>query len=210
MFNFPQGVIYISKTLKENGYSAYVVGGSIRDILIGKNVYDWDITTDASCEQIEKLFKKTLPTGIKYGTITVLLDDGNYEITTFRCDEKYSDGRRPDKVTFTKNINEDLSRRDFTVNAIAYDPVNNLLVDPFDGQKDIKNRVLRAVGDPLMRLSEDGLRAMRACRFAAKLGFDIEEKTLDAISKTLNIFIETLPVSLVLNLILVEGLNGLG
>jgi len=188
MFNIPKGVLNIIDVLRQNGFSAYVVGGSIRDILLGMPVYDWDITTDASPQQVTSLFDKVVPTGIKYGTVTVLLKDGDFEVTTFRCDEKYSDGRHPDKISFTKDIKEDLARRDFTVNAIAYDPIEDKLIDPFGGRSDLEKKIIRAVGEPLERFKEDGLRALRACRFAAKLEFSIEDATLRAISKTLRIF----------------------
>lgn len=188
MFNIPKGVLNIIDVLRQNGFSAYVVGGSIRDILLGMPVYDWDITTDASPQQVTSLFDKVVPTGIKYGTVTVLLKDGDFEVTTFRCDEKYSDGRHPDKISFTKDIKEDLARRDFTVNAIAYDPIEDKLIDPFGGRSDLGKKIIRAVGEPLERFKEDGLRALRACRFVAKLEFSIEDSTLRAISKTLRIF----------------------
>lgn len=188
MLKMPKGVINIIEVLRRNGFAAYVVGGSIRDILLGMPVYDWDITTDASPKQVTSLFDKVVPTGIKYGTVTVLLKDGDFEVTTFRCDEKYSDGRHPDKISFTKDIKEDLARRDFTVNAIAYDPVEDKLIDPFGGRQDLEKKIIRAVGEPLERFKEDGLRALRACRFAAKLEFSIEDATLRAISKTLRIF----------------------
>ncbi len=188
MFTLPKGVLYIIKKLQENGFQAYIVGGSVRDLIMGCPVYDWDITTDASPKKVSSLFEKVVPTGIKYGTVTVMLEDGDYEVTTFRCDEKYSDGRHPDRVSFTKDIEEDLSRRDFTVNSMAYDPVPGKLEDPFGGRDDIDKKVIRAVGKPLERFREDGLRAMRACRFAAKLGFEIEKETLQAISKTLPVF----------------------
>lgn len=193
MFNFPKGVLNIVGALKKKNFKAYVVGGSIRDMLMGLPVYDWDISTDASPKQVISLFKKAIPTGIKYGTVTVLLKDGDYEVTTFRKDESYTDGRRPDKVSFTKDITEDLSRRDFTINAMAIDPENNELIDPFGGREDIRLKRIKAVGDPVERFSEDGLRALRACRIAAKLGFEIEKKTFEAMSKTLNVFKKVSP-----------------
>ena len=188
MFSLPNGVVNIINKLQENGFQAYVVGGAVRDLLLGCPVYDWDITTDAAPKQVASLFEKVVPTGIKYGTVTVMLEDGDFEVTTFRCDEKYSDGRHPDKVSFTKDLKEDLSRRDFTVNAIAYDPVSGSLADPFDGKTDLNNKLIKAVGAPLDRFKEDGLRTLRACRFAAKLDFKIEKKTLVAVNATLNVF----------------------
>ena len=183
----PAGALKIVKTLKEKGYQAYLVGGCIRDLLLGIPVLEWDITTSAKPEEVSKLFKKTIPTGIAYGTVTVILDDGNYEVTTFRSDEKYRDGRHPDNVVFTKDIHKDLSRRDFTINALAADPETKELIDDYKGQADLKKKLIRTVGNPVDRFSEDGLRSVRACRFAAKLGFEIEKETFAAISKTLKI-----------------------
>lgn len=188
MFILPDGVLQIISKLQENGAQAYVVGGAVRDLLLGHPVYDWDITTDASPKQVSSLFEKVVPTGIKYGTVTVMLGDGDYEVTTFRCDEKYSDGRHPDKVSFTKDIREDLARRDFTVNAMAFDPVSGILTDPFNGNADLGKKIIKAVGDPLERFKEDGLRCLRACRFAARLGFNIEKNTLAAAAATLSVF----------------------
>lgn len=183
----PQGTLKIIKTLKKNGFECYLVGGCVRDALLKKKPSEWDLTTSATPKQVIKLFKKAVPTGVKYGTVTIILPDGQYEITTYRSDAKYSDGRHPDKVRFTKSLKEDLARRDFTVNAMAYDPETKELVDIFGGQKDLKRKIIRAVGDPHKRFKEDGLRAVRACRFAAKLGFKIEPKTLKAITKTLKV-----------------------
>ncbi|MFA5103649.1 MAG: CCA tRNA nucleotidyltransferase [Candidatus Margulisiibacteriota bacterium] len=188
MFTLPKGVLNIISKLQQNGFQAYVVGGAVRDLLLGNLVYDWDITSDALPKQVSSLFEKVVPTGIKYGTVTVMLDDGDYEVTTFRCDEKYSDGRHPDKVSFTKDLKEDLSRRDFTVNAIAYDPVSQKIIDPYGGRDDLEKKIIRAVGDPLLRFKEDGLRCLRACRFAAKLNFEIDKKTLAAVPVTLKVF----------------------
>lgn len=183
----PSDVDSIIKALNENGYTAYVVGGCVRDFIMGIEPHDWDITTDATPDQVESLFADTIPTGKVYGTITVIchredgMDSNAYEITTFRADGTYSDGRRPDKVNFGKSIVDDLSRRDFTVNAIAYNPLVGY-VDPFDGIKDIENKVIRAVGDPQKRLQEDALRVLRGVRFAFKYGFEIEQSTLNVIN----------------------------
>ena len=182
---FPQGAIYVLEVLQNSGHKAYLVGGCIRDLMLKGKPLEWDITTDATPITVQKLFQKVVPTGIDFGTVTVVLDDQSFEVTTFRSDEKYSDGRHPDKVTFTKSLEEDLSRRDFTINAMAYDPFKKELVDKFGGQKDLKAKTIRTVGDPLARFREDGLRPIRACRFAAKLNFEIEKSTLDAIEKTL-------------------------
>ncbi|MEA3493954.1 MAG: CCA tRNA nucleotidyltransferase [Candidatus Margulisiibacteriota bacterium] len=184
---FPKNAVKIIKTLKKNGYQAYLVGGCIRDMLLGLPVLEWDITTSAKPNKVKKLFKKVVPTGIKYGTVTIILDKEAYEVTTFRSDEKYIDGRHPKNVVFTGDIHQDLSRRDFTINAIAYDPIEDKLIDNFNGKKDLKKKIIRTVGNPVDRFSEDGLRSVRACRFAAKLQFKIEPKTFAAISKTLKI-----------------------
>jgi len=183
----------IIRTLKAGGFAAYLVGGCVRDSLLGKTPEELDITTSARPNEVTKLFKKVVPTGIKYGTVTVLLSDGQYEVTTFRSDEKYIDGRHPSNVKFTDNIHKDLSRRDFTINALALDPETGQLIDDFNGQTDLKNKIIRTVGDPLERFSEDGLRPVRACRFAAKLGFEIEPITFAAISRTLKIVKKVAP-----------------
>lgn len=182
---FPRGALYILEVLQNSKHRAYFVGGCVRDLLLKKQPAEWDITTDATPIVVQKSFEKVIPTGIGFGTVTVVLDDGSYEVTTFRSEEIYSDARHPDEVKFTKSLEEDLSRRDFTVNAMAYDPFSKEFVDKFGGQKDLKNKVIRTVGNPEERFNEDGLRPMRACRFAAKLDFKIEEKTLEAIGKTL-------------------------
>ena len=185
--DFPPGALKIIKTIEENKHQAYLVGGCIRDLLLGNPVREWDVTTSAPPEVVTKLFPKVIPTGIEYGTVTVLLPDGKYEVTTFRSDERYMDGRHPAKVTFTDNIHQDLSRRDFTINALAYDPQADEFIDDFEGQKDLKNELIRAIGNPVERFSEDGLRSIRACRFSAKLGFEIEKGTFAAISQTLEV-----------------------
>lgn len=176
----------ICQVLQVHGYQAWLVGGAIRDSIMGREVHDWDIATNARPEQVTNLFARVIPTGIAHGTVTVLLNGVGYEVTTFRGDGEYTDGRRPDGVVFLDTIEEDLARRDFTMNAIAYDPVNEVFCDPFGGREDIKNRVIRAVGDPLKRFSEDGLRVLRACRFAATLGFELDETTENAIRPSLD------------------------
>lgn len=182
---FPKSTLKIIKKLKDKGYQAFLVGGCVRDLMLGIPVNEWDITTSAKPEEVSKLFKKVVPTGIEYGTVTVLLDNGQYEVTTFRSDEKYVDGRHPANVKFTDDLHLDLSRRDFTINAFAYDPIEDKFIDDFDGQKDLKKKTIRTVGNPVDRFSEDGLRSIRACRFAAKLEFQIDKKTFAAISETL-------------------------
>ncbi len=183
--SFPKDLIYIVRTIKNSGFQCYIVGGGIRDLLLKKNPGTWDLTTSARPQQVMKLFKKVVPTGIKYGTVTVIIDKVPYEITTFRSDEKYVDGRHPLNVRFSDNLKDDLARRDFTINAIAYDPLTKELVDEFGGMKDLRKKLIKAVGDPVKRFNEDGLRPLRACRFAAKLNFKIEPKTFAAISKCL-------------------------
>ncbi len=184
---FPRGALEIIKTLKQSGHCAYLVGGCVRDLLLGIPVQEWDITASARPELVLKLFPKVVPTGLEYGTVTVLLPDGRFEVTTFRSDERYVDGRHPANVTFTDDIHKDLSRRDFTINALAYDPQEKELIDDWQGQKDLKDKLIRAIGNPVERFSEDGLRSVRACRFAAKLGFGIEERTFSAVPRTLEI-----------------------
>lgn len=183
----PAGVLQIVKTLKKSGYKCYPVGGCVRDLLLGRVPLEWDLTTDALPEDVAGLFKKVVPTGIEFGTVTVILEDGKYEVTTFRKDQKYVDGRHPENVVFTKDLKEDLSRRDFTINAMAYDPLTEELVDLYKGKEDLEAKLIRAVGDPKERFLEDGLRSVRACRFSAQLGFQIEKKTLAAIKKALKV-----------------------
>jgi poly(A) polymerase/tRNA nucleotidyltransferase (CCA-adding enzyme) len=193
MFQVKQGALEVIKKLKEQGFQAYLVGGCIRDLLLGITPQEWDITTNASPQQVSRLFEKVIPTGIEFGTVTILLADGTYEVTTFRSDEKYLDGRHPAKVTFTDNLHQDLSRRDFTINALAFDPETQEIIDDFHGQEDLKQKIIRAIGNPVERFSEDGLRPIRACRLAAKLEFDIEPETFQAIPKTLEIVKKVAP-----------------
>lgn len=167
----------------QHGYKAYLVGGAVRDMLMGKEPHDWDVTTDATPEQVMSIFRKVIPTGIAHGTVTVHFMKNEIEVTTFRTESDYSDGRHPDKVEYTGNIEEDLSRRDFTINAIASYLGDGTITDPFHGRDDIKRKVIRTVGNPLERFSEDGLRPVRAVRFSAQLGFEIERDTLKAISE---------------------------
>ena len=172
---------HIIRTLESNGFEAFVVGGCVRDLLRGKIPKDWDITTAATPTQVKNLFPRTFDTGIQHGTITVLENHQPFEVTTYRIDGLYTDARRPDAVTFTPHLTEDLSRRDFTVNAIAYNPQTGF-ADPFNGQADIKNKTIRCVGEPAHRFLEDALRMLRAVRFAATLGYAIEPATLSAIT----------------------------
>jgi len=174
---------YISSVLSlltENGYAAFLVGGCVRDAVLGRNVSDWDIATSATPAEVAGIFPKTFLTGEKYGTVTVLYDESAVEVTTFRTEGTYSDGRRPERVEFISSLEEDLSRRDFTVNAMAVSPAGEL-IDPFGGIMDIEARVIRCVGDPNLRFGEDALRMLRAFRLSAQLGFTVEPETLSAV-----------------------------
>lgn len=180
IIKLPKKVKYIIDTIMEAGYEAYAVGGCIRDSILLRKPSDWDITTSASPYQVKELFRRTLDTGIKHGTVTVMLDKEGFEVTTYRIDGEYEDGRHPKEVTFTRNLTEDLKRRDFTINAMAYNEKDGL-VDIFGGLEDIRCKTVRCVGNPLERFSEDALRMMRAVRFSAQLGYRIEEETSNAI-----------------------------
>ena len=176
--------IEILKTLNKFGFEAYFVGGFIRDFILGINAYDIDITTNALPIEVKEIFPKTKDTGIKYGTVTVFNGDYLFEVTTFRSDLNYEDHRRPNKVIYSKQLKEDLKRRDFTINAIAMDYSENIY-DMFNGKEDIKNKIIRAIGDPNTRFQEDALRIIRAFRFVSKLGFRIEENTFNSIKKNI-------------------------
>ena len=172
----PSSAEKILRVLEENGHEAYVVGGCVRDSILGRSPDDWDITTSASPEQVKELFRKTVDTGLQHGTITVLIDKEGFEVTTYRVDGDYEDGRHPREVMFTSSLEEDLKRRDFTINAMAYHPDRGL-VDLFHGMEDMEQKVIRCVGNPMERFREDALRILRAVRFSAQLGFQIEENT---------------------------------
>lgn len=176
----PEHVTYILHTLEAAGYEGYAVGGCVRDALLGRQPQDWDITTNARPLQVKELFRRTIDTGLQHGTVTVMLDHIGYEVTTYRIDGEYEDGRHPKEVSFTGSLKEDLMRRDFTINAMAYNETNGL-VDLFEGAQDLDRGIIRCVGDPKERFSEDALRMMRAIRFSAQLGFAIDEATLKAI-----------------------------
>ena len=180
--HLPKSVEFILNSMKKQGFTAHVVGGSVRDSLIGRTLGDFDITTNALPQETKAVFKdeRTVDTGIKHGTVTLVLDGIPYEITTYRVDGEYNDNRHPDSVTFTDRLEEDLARRDFTVNAMAYNPDKGLS-DPFGGRLDAEKRLIRAVGDPYKRFDEDALRILRALRFASVLGFEIEESTAAAV-----------------------------
>ena len=182
---YPQYVKVVLDKLTAAGFDAYIVGGSLRDMIIGRTPSDFDVTTSALPEEILEVFSdmKTIPTGLKHGTVTVLSGGEPIEVTTFRTDGEYLDSRHPESVSFASDVRDDLSRRDFSVNAIAYNEKRGI-VDPFGGKDDIKRKLLRAVGDPDTRMKEDALRIMRALRFSAQLGFTIEENTLAALKRT--------------------------
>lgn len=187
----PNTVKLILDTLNEFGYESFIVGGCVRDSIIGIEPHDWDITTNATPDEVKEVFKKikkqhrfsVIPTGEKYGTVTVhrFSTKENYEITTYRYDQEYSDGRRPDSVIFGTSINDDLARRDFTMNAIAYNEKDGF-IDPYNGQEDIKDKIIRCVGNAEERFNEDALRMLRAVRFACKYHFNIDTAALDAIT----------------------------
>ena len=179
--NIPAPIKEIARILNTEGFQCFLVGGAVRDSIMGFTPKEYDIATNAKPEDVQRIFKYTIPTGIKHGTILVILDDMHVEITTFRSDGNYSDGRHPDKVEYTASIEDDLPRRDLTINAMAYNILDGTLIDMFDGMKDIKNKIIRSVGNPYERFTEDGLRIMRAIRFATKLNFNIEKETFDAI-----------------------------
>ena len=180
--SIPPELKKVNAVFERHGFCAYLVGGAVRDTLLGRPVSDWDIATGATPEQVMGMFRKVVPTGIAHGTVTVHVFGKQIETTTFRTESSYSDGRHPDTVRYAASIEEDLSRRDFTMNAIAAELGTGVLVDPFGGQKDIGQGVIRTVGNPLERFAEDGLRPVRAIRFMGQLGFTIEKDTLDAIS----------------------------
>lgn len=176
----PEAANYIIQTLMAHGYEAYIVGGCVRDSVLGRTPQDWDITTSATPEQTKALFRRTIDTGIEHGTVTIMMDHVGYEVTTYRVDGKYEDHRRPKEVTFTASLLEDLKRRDFTINAMAYNEQEGL-VDIFGGAEDLRRGIIRCVGVPQERFDEDALRILRAVRFAAQLDFEIEAKTRQAI-----------------------------
>lgn len=184
----PKDVFTIVNKLRAAGRYAWIVGGCVRDSLLGKPVADWDIATEARPNELMKIFPRAIPTGLQHGTVTLVMGGHHYEVTTLRGETTYSDGRRPDAVHFVEEIASDLARRDFTINAIAVDPQNGELVDPFGGRKDIDAKIIRAVGKPVERFSEDGLRVLRAARFCATLEFDLAPETMAAIEPTLDTF----------------------
>lgn len=178
----PPAVAHCCRTLWQAGFEAYPVGGCVRDLLLARTPQDWDICTSALPSQVQNLFCHTVPTGIDYGTVTVVLDGQGLEVTTFRCEGGYRDGRRPDAVSFVSSLTDDLSRRDFTVNAMALAP-DGAVIDPFGGQADLEGRVIRCVGDPMQRFQEDWLRMFRAIRFAAQLNFTLHPELVHALEE---------------------------
>lgn len=178
----PPQVEGIIERLRQAGFEAYAVGGCVRDTLLGREPGDWDITTSARPEEVKRLFRRTIDTGIQHGTVTILMDKSGYEVTTYRIDGEYEDGRHPKEVAFTSELLEDLRRRDFTINAMAYSHETGI-VDAFDGMGDLNRRRIRCVGNAMERFGEDALRILRAIRFSAQLDFAVEEKTYEAISR---------------------------
>ena len=176
-----QGIKALASIFRENGFSLYLVGGAVRDFLLKKENNDYDFTTDAEPKDIKAMFHRTIDTGIKHGTVTVLFKGAQYEITTFRAESDYHDSRHPDSVRFIKSLDEDLARRDFTINTFASSLPEGKIIDLHDGMKDLRHHIIRAIGNPDERFHEDALRMMRACRFSSQLDFTIEEKTLEAI-----------------------------
>ena len=186
-FPVPSLLKEISEYFHKAGFSAYLVGGAVRDFFLKKEASDWDIATDAQPQKVMRLFRRTIPTGIEHGTVTIIYKNKHIECTTFRTEADYTDGRHPVKVSYTATIEEDLARRDFTMNAIAISLPDGIIVDPFNGRADIRAGLIQTVGNPLDRFLEDGLRPVRAVRFAAQLGFTIDAETLQAISQALHI-----------------------
>jgi len=186
---FPAPVLSVLRRLGEAGHRSWLVGGAVRDLLLHRprEAQDFDVATPATPAEVTALFQRVIPTGIDHGTVTVLVGKAKVEVTTFRGEGEYVDGRRPESVVFHEDLTEDLARRDFTINAMAFDPLSHELRDPFRGREDLRRRLLRAVGDPRARFAEDGLRAMRAVRFAAQLGYDLHGRTRAAIPGALDV-----------------------
>jgi len=184
----PSAVLEVAQVLEAAGHQAFLVGGCVRDLLRGATPKDFDLATSATPQQVQAAFKRTIPTGIQHGTVTVVHKGQHVEVTTFRSEGDYVDGRRPTKVEFHTDIEADLSRRDFTINAMAFRPKDRAVVDPFGGQADLRAKTIRCVRDALERFTEDGLRPLRAVRFAAVLGFDIDAATEAAIAPTIPVF----------------------
>lgn len=186
--DIPRPVLEVIARLRELGFHVFLVGGCVRDIVRGVPPKDFDVATSALPQEVQRAFRKVIPTGVEHGTVTVIQSGTQVEVTTFRSEAEYLDGRRPSAVTFERDIVKDLSRRDFTMNAMAFDPIGGEFVDPFGGQADLEAKLIRCVGDATERFSEDGLRPLRAVRFAAVLGFTLDEATRAAIPATLPVF----------------------
>jgi tRNA nucleotidyltransferase (CCA-adding enzyme) len=184
----PSDVFALCQRLFDHGKRAWIVGGCVRDLLLGRPVSDWDVCTDARPEELIKIFPRAIPTGIEHGTVTVVINKVHYEVTTLRGETTYSDGRRPDSVHFVDDVTADLARRDFTVNAIAISPIDGKVIDPFNGRGDLGAKIIRAVGDPHERFAEDGLRVLRAARFVATLELELDPATERAIAPTLETY----------------------
>ncbi len=184
----PRDVLDLCERLRSQGKRAWIVGGCVRDMLVGRCANDWDVATDARPKELLRIFPRAVPTGIEHGTVTIVKDGHHYEVTTLRGEGTYSDGRRPDWVEFVDDITADLARRDFTVNAMALDPLDGKLIDPFDGRGDLSRGLLRAVGDPRERFAEDGLRVLRAARFVATLELTLDAATEAAVRPTLDTY----------------------
>lgn len=182
-YDVPEKMRELGAIFSSHSYSLYLVGGAVRDYLLRRKNDDYDLTTSALPGEVKAMFRRTIDTGIKHGTVTVIYKGGHYEITTFRTEGDYSDSRHPDSVTFVRSLEEDLKRRDFTINALAVDVLTGDIIDMHGGIDDLERGLIRAIGEPGERIREDALRMLRACRFSAKLGFDIEEKTLSAIKE---------------------------
>ena len=182
LVNMPDNVAQIINTLEKNGYEAYAVGGCVRDAMMGRTPHDWDITTSATPQQVKALFPRTIDTGIQHGTVTIMIGKTGYEVTTYRIDGDYLDGRHPEEVIFTSNLVEDLKRRDFTINAMAYNDRAGV-VDEFDGMSDLNNKIIRCVREARERFTEDALRILRALRFSAQLDFTISDDTCEAVKE---------------------------
>lgn len=180
MISVPRDIVEFSRVFRDAGYELYLVGGAVRDALMGYGRSDYDFATSALPDEVSDLFRRVIPTGIRHGTVTIPFKGHLFEVTTYRIDGDYSDSRHPDTVTYTRSLPEDLARRDFTINAIAFDPVTRRIVDPHDGRGDIRRGIIRTVGDPKDRFGEDALRIIRAVRFSAQLEFDVERETLAA------------------------------
>lgn len=189
----PPGVLDVLERLQEAGFEAYLVGGCVRDMVTDRAPNDWDVATQAIPAEVQRLFRKVILTGVAHGTVTVLVSGGQVEVTTYRVEAGYADGRRPDRVEFRRDLVEDLARRDFTINAMAYDPKSRELRDPFGGLEDLARRTVRCVGDPVARFGEDGLRPLRAVRFATVLDFALDPATEAAIPGAIGVFRKVAP-----------------